>query len=317
MNQNLHALSRNSIDFFLNQKIDTQKFLVTGSSGWLGRTFTSLASKAGHDFLLVGSHSRSISINNQNFLIEKYDLKTVQKFEPTVLVDFAFVTREHLDTISQGEYRKRNEGLLKQALEIYALPSVRYGMFTSSGAAVFPKDALLGQYSENPYGYLKRITEDMVIEASEVLGKKSILIRPWSLSGTMVSKDYEYAFSSFIRQSFGGEIIVKSPDRVFRRYVAAEDFLALALAKMFSNSSTAEVFDSGGELISLDNLAHKIAELQTQHVSVVSHQSRSARVDDYYSDNLQWARECKAFGFLPENLSDQISRNLDFLRESS
>lgn len=210
------------------------------------------------------------------------------------------------------EYRKVNEDLIRQSFEIFALPSVEYGVFTSSGAAVYPKDSLLGQFSDNPYGYLKRRTENLAFEASDRLGKRSVVIRPWSLSGTMVTKDYEYAFSSFVRQSFGREIHVKSPNPVFRRYVAAEDFLALALVKLFSKSSSCEVFESGGDLISLVGLAQEVAKLQTHEVTVVSSQSSSEVLDTYCSDNMQWVRECEVFRFTPESLVGQISRNINF-----
>jgi hypothetical protein len=96
--------------------------------------------------------------------------------------------------------------------------------------------------------------------------------------------------------------------------VSAEDFLALSVAKLFSQSNSAEIFDSGGELVSLVDLAQKIADLQTNKVSVVSRQSNPEASNNYYSDNRQWIQECEAFGFVPENLSEQISRNLEYYR---
>jgi nucleoside-diphosphate-sugar epimerase len=309
-----HLLSKSSIKLFQDLSIAKQRFVITGASGWLGKTFVALANSAGHDLMLVGSHQRSMTIDNQDFEVEKYELNAIEQFNPTVLIDFAFVTREHLGKTSDEEYRQVNNRLIDQALKVFALPTVRYGMFTSSGAAVYPEDALLGQFSENPYGYLKRRTEEMVLQESERLDKKSIVIRPWSLSGTMVTKDYEFAFSSFIRQSFGNLIEVKSPNPVYRRYVSAEDFLALSVAKLFSQSNSAEIFDSGGDLVSLVDLAHKIADLQTKKVSVVSRQSNPEASNNYYSDNRQWIQECEAFGFVPENLNEQISRNLEYYR---
>jgi nucleoside-diphosphate-sugar epimerase len=314
MTRTAHLLSKSSITLFQSIFPTKQRFVITGASGWLGRTFVALANSAGHDLMLVGSHSRPVWIDNQEFLVEKYELNAIEHFKPTVLIDFAFVTREHLEQMSDEEYKEVNYRLIHNALEVFALPTVRYGMFTSSGAAVYPEDALLGQFSENPYGYLKRRTEELVIQETQRLDKKSIIIRPWSLSGTMVMKDYEFAFSSFIRQSFENLIEVKSPNPVYRRYVSTEDFLALSVAMLFSQTCSAEIFDSGGELVSLVDLAQMIAELQTNKVSVVTRQSNSQASDNYYSDNSQWAQECEAFGFVPENLIEQISRNLEYYR---
>jgi nucleoside-diphosphate-sugar epimerase len=288
--------------------------VVLGASGWLGTTFVALASKAEHDLLLVGSHSRAVLIDNEEFVVQEYDFEAIERFAPTVLIDFAFLTPEHLESTSEQEYQKVNEMLLQQALNIFALPSVSHGLFSSSGAAVYPKDAMLGAYSDNPYGYLKRRTEELALEAAERLEKKAVVIRPWSLSGTMVTKEYEFAFSSFVKQSFGDEIHVKSPNLVSRRYVAAEDFLAVSLAKLFSRSSLFELLDSGGELVSLVELAQKVADSQPHEVTVVSQQSNDEVTDRYYSDNVQWVRECEAFGFVPETLIEQISRNVNFHR---
>jgi len=312
--KNPYLLSKASISLFLNQVVDREKFVVLGASGWLGTTFVALASKAEHDLLLVGSHSRAVLIDNEEFVVQEYDFEAIERFAPTVLIDFAFLTPEHLESTSEQEYQKVNEMLLQQALNIFALPSVSHGLFSSSGAAVYPKDAMLGAYSDNPYGYLKRKTEELVIEASERLGKKSIVIRPWSLSGTMVMKEHDFAFSSFVRQSFGEQIQLKSKNQVNRRYVAVEDFLALALAKLFSTSKTSEILDSGGELISLVDLARKIAKLQDHEVAVVSSQSSKGSSDNYYSDNKKWVNECAVFNFAPETLTEQISRNIHFYR---
>jgi nucleoside-diphosphate-sugar epimerase len=314
MTQNPYLLNESSVRLILNQEIGKERFVVTGASGWLGRTFVALARRAGHDLLLLGSRTRSVLVDSQVYTVQKLNYQDVEQFKPTVLIDFAFLTHEYLETMREREYRKVNEELIGQALDIFSLPSVKYGMFTSSGAAVYPKDALLGDYSDNPYGYLKRKTEKLVLEASERLGKKVVLIRPWSLSGTMVTKDYEFAFSSFIRQSFGSAIHVKSPNPVLRRYVAAEDLLALALVKLFSGSNSSEVLESGGDLILLSELAQKVADLQTHEVSVVSEVNSSEIRDPYHSDNIQWVQECKALGFVPESLIEQILRNINFYR---
>jgi nucleoside-diphosphate-sugar epimerase len=314
MKPNPFTLSHCSLDLLVRQNISKQKFVILGASGWLGRTLACLANRAGIELLLIGSSSRKIEINGLTFSIHEYDIDVIQQFSPTSVIDFAFITREHLRSMHERDFRTRNEKLINQALSVFALPSVKNGMFSSSGAAVYPKDALLGDYSENPYGYLKRTTEVLVNNASYKLGKRSIVIRPWSLSGTLNIKQHEYAFSDFIKQSFSEKISVNSTNPVLRRYVSAEDFLALALYKLFSNATMFESFDSGGEITSLMALAEKIALMQNHEVAVVAHQSNSNRSDMYFSDNTQWTSECEAAGFVPETLEGQIQRNINYFR---
>jgi nucleoside-diphosphate-sugar epimerase len=269
---------------------------------------------ADHEFFLVGSYPRKIVVNEKNFLVHEYDAAAIERFQPTVLIDLAFVTREQLYNFSNDAFRDINNRLISEALHIFGLPSVEFALFTSSGAAVYPKDARVAGFEENPYGFLKRKTEDIVISISSNLGKKSLVMRPWSLSGTMVTKENVFAFSSFIRQSFGGEIRVDSRIPVYRRYVSAEDFLSVALTRLFASGHEPEIFDSGGQLISLVDLAVLTAELQDHEVTVRSQVTNQNNEDRYYSDNSQWSKACHDLGFIPETISEQVSRNIAYLR---
>lgn len=317
MSQTPYLLSEASSKLILSHVPEKHRFIITGATGWLGRTIVALLSRAGHQLFLVGSHPRLVVIDKREYRVHSLNLEAIEKFAPSVLIDLAFLTREHLESTSKAHYRLVNENLIRQAMELFSLPSVSYAMFTSSGAAVYPSDALLGTYSENPYGYLKRMTEDLAMYTSAKLGKKCVVIRPWSLSGTMVSKEYEFAFSSFVRQSFGKEINVKSRRPVQRRYVSAEDFLALSLAKLFANSDQSMVFDSGGELTSLVELARIVSNLQDHAVSVSStRQTKEGLEDRYYSDNVQWKAECQLFDFEAETLVQQVSRNILYIKSN-
>ena len=313
MNSSTNLLSPRAIELVTRQSIGPQKFLITGASGWLGKTFFSLHRDKGHEFLFTGSRARDEVWGDQTQRIHEFDQELIKSYCHTVIVDFGFLTHEHLREISQEEYRSVNEKLIDQAMYAFQIPSVRCGLFTSSGFAVYPTDASKGSFSNNPYGYLKRLTEDRAFEFSQRTGKPSIVIRPWSLSGTLTTKNHP-AFTSFINQSFTSEIKVEAPNPVHRRYSSADDFLALATAKLFSGRTQSEIFDSGGELISLIDLAEKIAQAQDHDVTVVSNISDS-RLDQYHSDNTQWFEECRNFEFIPENLEDQIYRNLAFVRD--
>jgi nucleoside-diphosphate-sugar epimerase len=313
LNLSTNLLSPRAIELVKRQGIQPQKFLITGASGWLGKTFSALHWDKGHEFLFIGSRARDEVWGNEKLTIHEYNQDLINRYCPTVVVDFGFLTHEHLRVMSQEEYRTVNEKLIDQAMYAFQMPSVRYGLFTSSGFAVHPTDASTGSFSTNPYGYLKRLTEERAFEVSQRTGKQSIVIRPWSLSGTLTTKNH-LAFTSFINQSFTNAIMVEAPNPVNRRYSSAEDFLALATSKLFSGSTQGEIFDSGGDLISLIDLANKIAQVQDHDVTVMSNISDS-RLDQYHSDNTQWLRECRNFEFIPESIEDQIYRNISFVRD--
>jgi nucleoside-diphosphate-sugar epimerase len=306
-----NLLSPKAIELIGRKDFSRQKFLITGASGWLGKTFFALHKDKGHEFLFTGSRARNLVLDNQTLKIHEYDQDLIANYGPTVIVDFGFLTHKHLGTMPEDEYRKVNERLIEQAIDVLQMSSVRYGLFTSSGFAVYPTDAIKGNFSRNPYGYLKRLTEDRVLEVSRDTGKESIVMRPWSLSGTLATKNHS-AFTSFINQSFSPEIKVEATNLVHRRYSSAEDFLALATVKLFSGNCFGELFDSGGELTSLITLAEKIAESQDHDVRVVSNISDS-KIDNFHSDNSQWVEECEKHDFTAETIDEQIYRNLAFV----
>ena len=309
-----NLLSPKAIDLIDRKDFAKQKFLVTGASGWLGKTFFALHKDKGHEFLFTGSRARDVVFDNHTLRIHEHDKDLIADYSPTVIVDFGFVTHEQLRTMPEDEYRNVNERLIEQAIDVLEMPSVRYGLFTSSGFAVYPTDATKGNFSANPYGYLKRLTEERVLEVSQRTGRQSIVMRPWSLSGTLATKDHS-AFASFIRQSFSNVIEVEATNQVLRRYSSAEDFIALATVKLFSGNCYGELFESGGDLISLINLAEKIAKSQDHDVRVMSN-ILDSKIDSYHSDDSQWLEACRKFDFIPETIDEQIYRNLAFARKS-
>jgi len=314
LNFTQNLLSPKAIELIERKNFANQKFLITGASGWLGKTFFALHKDKGHEFLFTGSRARDLVFDSHTLKIHEYDQDLIANFGPTVIADFGFLTHEHLGKMSEAEYRLVNERLIDQAIDVLQMSSVRYGLFTSSGYAVYPTDATKGNFSSNPYGYLKRLTEERVREVSQKTGKESIVMRPWSLSGTLAAKNHS-AFTSFINQSFSPEIKVEATNQIHRRYSSAEDFLALATVKLFSGNCYGELFESGGELISLINLAKKIAGSQDHDVKVVSNISDS-KIDNYHSDDSQWGEECEKFDFAAETIDEQIYRNLAFARNS-
>jgi nucleoside-diphosphate-sugar epimerase len=293
------------------------RVVITGATGWLGRTLVILLAQSQVDLYLIGSHKRKFEFGETVMQVNEFNLERIREFEPTAVFDFAFVTREHLSDMGIDRYVDINNSLIRYALEIFDLPSITHGLFTSSGAAVHPHfDENLG-IEANPYGYLKRQTEKLVDQASKTHKKRSLVIRPWSLSGALTTKLDAFAFSSFIHQSSTGIIEVRSKLPVMRRYVSADDFLAVSISLLYSENSLDSPFDSGGELISAVDLAELIAGSCEAPVEVIANVNPDLGADCYFSDNSSWQFYCKQLDYIPETIAQQIARNLSSLRQKS
>lgn len=309
-----------SLSLFHNESIEVlkdlftkdDKVLVLGASGWFGQTAALMLRKLNVDFLAVGSRSRLIQTLGGPIEIRKFDKDLVQTFSPTVVVDFAFLTRELIEDLEKDSYFEGNRSLIQQGVWSLSLPSVRYGVVTSSGAVLSPSPDLMARYGSDFYADLKKESEDVYQKLSARLGKAICIIRPWSVSGSLFTKTRGFAFSDFCFQALTeNQIVVKSSVPVFRRYVAVEDLIALGLISAHTGAS--EIIDSGGDLIELKDLADRIAA-EIPGASVIHEVDYSKEAQRYHSDNSSWKALIKRFEYQDASLDYQISQVLRTLK---
>lgn len=292
-----------------------ERILVTGASGWFGQTAIALLAGSDVQKLFVGSTTRNLDVLGIPARVRSLNLDDIKAFEPTLVLDFAFQTREFIQEVGLDSYMQTNNALTRTALDIFELPSVRRAIVCSSGAAVYPVDAALIPYEANPYGHLKRSSEKQFEEFSVRSGKNILCLRPWSVSGPQTTKPLSFAFSSFIEQARGStKLKVNSEKQVFRRYTSVSDLIAMGLAQTLNRDYPYGVLDSGGELVDLLTLADFISRLSGRDIEIESYIDNELPSDNYHSDGLEWKLACDLLSFESENLESQILRSLKFQR---
>jgi nucleoside-diphosphate-sugar epimerase len=180
---------------------------------------------------------------------------------------------------------------------------VRLGLTVSSGAAVYPHDALDGPIQDNPYGYLKREAEHRLAEAAAKSGAMPVVLRAWSISGAHVQKPQGYALGSMIRDADAGAIRIMARRPVFRRYVLAEELLAVGIAEGGVGPAT---IDSGGELVEMAELAARIAAVVRPDAVISRDEVDTRDPDRYHSDGQDWERRCQRWDLASASLDRQI-----------
>ncbi len=225
------------------QALGNDRVLITGASGWLGRTALDLLAPLGLPTLALASRARTIRVSGCEIGCRAWDDREVAAFAPTVVLDCAFLTRDRVADMPLDEYVAANRILTERLVYATQLPGVRLALTVSSGAAVYPHDALDGPIEDNPYGYLKRGAEYRLAEAAAESGAVPVVARAWSISGAHVQKPQGYALGSMIRDADAGAIRITARRPVFRRYVLAEELLALGIAEGGVGPAT---IDSGG-----------------------------------------------------------------------
>jgi nucleoside-diphosphate-sugar epimerase len=282
----------------------SDRVLVLGATGWFGRTATALLQQALSASLLVASRARSFDIADKPATCSAWDWDEVQAFAPTVIVDCAFLTRDLVSQMTLSEYVSRNRALTDRMLAASGIHSVQRVITISSGAAVYPVDALSQPLADNPYGRLKREAEQQLTELGLSRGIRTVIARAWSVSGAFVQKPRSYALSDMILQARTGTIEIAATTPVFRRYTGVDDLLALALAHAVEGGRS--VIDSGGQLVEMMGLAEAVVAAVNPAATINRAEVAGGEPNTYHSDDLSWQGACAEIAFAPATLRQQI-----------
>jgi nucleoside-diphosphate-sugar epimerase len=285
------------------QALGDERVLITGATGWLGRTALDLLAPLGLPTLALASRARIIRVGDCEIECRVWDEREVSAFGPTVVLDCAFLTRDRVADIPLDEYVTVNRALTERLVYATQLPGVRLALTVSSGAAVYPHDALDGPIDDNPYGYLKRDAEHRLARAAAESGAVPVVVRAWGLSGAHVQKPQVYALGSMIRDADSGAIRITARRPVFRRYVLAEELLAVGIAEGGVGPAT---IDSGGELVEMAELAARIVAVINPHAVITRDHVDPHGPDLYHSDGQDWEKHCLGLDFASAPLDRQI-----------
>jgi nucleoside-diphosphate-sugar epimerase len=222
-----------------------------------------------------------------------------------VVIDCAFLTRDRVATMPLADYFTINESLIANTLAAAHLDSVRRVVTISSGAAVFPVDALSRPREENPYGWLKRHAEHELESVAQERGISAVIARAWSLSGAFVRHPAHYALFDMITQAIAGAIHITATAPVYRRYTSVEDLLAVALSNAGSPGAT--VIDSAGPLLEMAELAAAVARVVNTGAPITRAQPDGGAPHAYFAEPASWDRACVSAAFVPADIDEQIA----------
>jgi nucleoside-diphosphate-sugar epimerase len=122
--------------------------------------------------------------------------------------------------------------------------------------------------------YTDKVEADLPIVDSDLYGKMKLeeeeallgsdipnvaIGRLWAASGRYMQNHKIYALGQFIDAALNGKNIkIASKEPVYRRYIDAEDFMKVLVMTALDSKRT--LFDSGGILTTIENLAQEVAK---------------------------------------------------------
>lgn len=307
MNQikkNIPLLNPSAQELWNRSLEPADRVLITGASGWFGQTAAFMMAESKLPTLLLASSTRTIRSHEKALLVNAFDAEVIEDFQPTLVLDCAFITREKIDEFGLQPYIEANEELQRQLFTIISMPSVNRYVSFSSGAAVYPEDALGLTIENNPYGFLKRKAEIELEKFSNVQNIRGVIARAWSVSGGLVTKPQSFALSDFITQASRGELHIRASTPVFRRYSAIEDLFALALAK--TQMSLFSIVNSEGSLVEMSELARAVKREINAAAQITRVRPTFGEEDNYFATSHEWDSLQQQLFFSARGLPDQI-----------
>lgn len=306
-------ISENAAELARRSVKSDDRVLITGASGWFGRTATLIFEETKNPMYLTGSYSRKIQYLGRTFEVNKWNLQEIEKFQPTVVIDCAYLTREMVGSAGIDNYIEVNRRLVQQIVDLKHLASLRLAVSFSSGAAEnFRSASLQKSIQDDPYGFLKVEQETVLQSEFETSGTDLVIARVWNTSGSLVTKVNGFALSDLIDQALKGHMKVSSHFMVWRRYCMIEEVIAVALN---GSQGSERVFDTGGQLIEIRDLAVLIQELVNPIATLELPADSDGIPSEYFSDGESWSRWCNALNFEPASLDEQIMQVSNWMNQ--
>lgn len=257
---------------------------VTGATGWLGSVavdllYDAFALEAPTRVVAFASTARDVSVaDGRTARVHPLEALRTMDPAPQALLHLAFLTPDRMASLGADEYGRRNRSIT-EAVELAVRTYRPAWLVVASSGAVYG-DA--GARGAHPYVELKRDAEARLQAAADEVGATYVVPRIFSLAGPRLPQDGRYALGDLLAMAAeGGPVTVRAGHQVRRTYCGADEVVALAVRAAASGRSL--VFDTGGELVELGDLALEVAKLHGLHADAVRRAPSDGSPADVYA----------------------------------
>ena len=244
--------------------------LLTGASGWFGRTaLWEYEQEHGpealrRDVIPFASCERWVHFDSPHGPVKALPLEAITEVQdPRGLLHMAFLTRDKLDELGWQRYVASNRAITACiAAVLKAWPSMPV-VTTSSGAAA-ALDGTAPDLNGNPYATLKQEEEELLKNESST--RMAMVLRVYAVTGRFMTRPEKFALGDFLNQAIEKRPIrVKNHGLVQRSYVHAGTMLRLCWHQLLLERSVGlRVIDACLEDWDIRNLADFIAKSFSQ-----------------------------------------------------
>ena len=176
-------------------------FGISGATGWLGLETIEkvLQFQEVEKIKLYSSNGRDISRSTGSNLETNSFISAVPPESLDGFVHLAFLTRDKVSSVGYSEYVAKNISLISKACAVIESSKPKWVVLVSSGA-IFDRNTgdLETDSFKNPYGFCKRIEENLILDSARKVGANVVIGRLWGATGAFMPPNPAYAISDFI-----------------------------------------------------------------------------------------------------------------------
>lgn len=251
-------------------------FIIFGATGWLGRaTLAYLNDKYPDSKLtLISSEKKIFTYKEKKY--EVFDINYLDSLKNNsydYFFNFAFLTGNDASKYKEKEFNAITDKIINSSVNFMHNNKVNKTLLTSSGAVYW-----VGTEKETPYAKQKLNQENKIISICDKTETELSIARIFALIANHYQTNYDYAFSSFIKQAKNNKSIkINSKVRVVRSYL----FFDLLLDYFFEVGNN--VFDAWNFNIDIYDLASVVASIYNSKIEVDEDYIQSTKNDEYIS----------------------------------
>lgn len=298
--------------------VGDQRIIITGAGGWLGMAtlellHTALGAQFAERVCAFGSSDRDIDLRG-GITIRQRPLADLNRLQhaPSLLLHFAFLTKDRVAGLDEEAYRKANYALSETVHDTLDEIGVEAIFVASSGAAYSANDPSANA-ALRLYGSLKLEDEDRFARWAERQDRTAVIGRIFNVAGPYINKHQHYALAAFILDAIAGRPVrVNAPHRVVRGFVAIRELMSLVFAALLNPQRQVIRFDSGGAAMELAQVAEIVANTLGTAGSVRA-AITSERIDHYAGDSTEYNALLARYAINRVAFEAQILETADFL----
>ena len=287
--------------------LNYDQIVIYGAKGWVGRSAVELLFNGNpnlieNQILLIGSKTQSA--HEAHFPFKVYSTSDAYGLlgKKIIFLNAAFIRREKLTGMTVLQYETANQNIAQFGLNLINSGRVKTFVNLSSGVA---NQGMIEDIEDvtDPYAKAKIILESLYATACNSIKSQLINCRIYSMSGKYINEFNNLALTSFLAQGMKEKHLIKvSSPSTLRSYVDSIDLVNVLFRLALQGSDFN--LDSGGELISLGDLAEVVCSVD-ENARVV-YPEVFEKSPDYFGDYKIFNEFAKSLGVPLKNIKEQV-----------